>query len=95
MGCITGILLSLSVGVLIAFDVFFWSVSWVFGLIGILAIITFVIAYAVAENFALSPRDHARNSEWGVFRKKIGWAWSITLMVCAAVTFIVFLIVGW
>lgn len=95
MGCITSLLLLLSVGVLIIFDIFFWSVSWIFGLIGIIAIIAFVIAYCVAEDFSLSPRDYFRNSEWGIFCKKMGWAWGVALMVYAAITVVVLFVAGW
>ena len=70
MGCLTSLLLLLSIGIFIVFDVFFWSVSWIFGLIGIFAIVAFIIAYAVSEDFSLSPRDYIRNSDWGIFCKK-------------------------
>lgn len=95
MGCITSLLLLLSIGIFIVFDIFFWSVSWIFGLIGILAIVAFIIAYAVSEDFSLSPRDYIRNSDWGIFCKKIGWAWGIALMVYAAATIIVLFTAGW
>lgn len=74
MGCVTSLLLLLSIGVLVVFDILFWSMSWILGLIGILAIITFIIAYAVSEDFSLSPKDFLWNSDWGIFCKKIGWA---------------------
>ena len=95
MGCVTSLLMLLSVGVLIMFDVFFWSISWIFGLIGILAIAAFLIAYAVSEDFSLSPRDFIRNSDWGIFCKKIGWAWSVSIMVYAAATIIVWFTATW
>lgn len=95
MGCISGLLLTLSVCILIVFDVFFWSVSWILGLIGIVAMIAFGIAYAVSDNFALSPRDYRRNSDWGIFCKRIGWAWGVALMVYAASTMIVLFTSGW
>ncbi len=95
MGCLTSLLLLLSIGIFIVFDVFFWSVSWIFGLIGIFAIVAFVIAYAVSEDFSLSPRDYIRNSDWGIFCKKIGWAWGIALMVYAAATVIVLFAAEW
>lgn len=95
MGCVTSLLMLLSVGVLIMFDVFFWSISWIFGLIGILAIAAFLIAYTVSEDFSLSPRDFIRNSDWGIFCKKIGWAWSVSIMVYAAATIIVWFTATW
>lgn len=95
MGCVTSLLLLLSIVILIVFDVFFWSISWVFGLIGILTIIAFVIAYGVSEDFSLSPRDYIRNSDWGIFCKKIGWAWGVALMAYAAAAVIVLFAAGW
>ena len=95
MGCLTSLLLLLSIGIFIVFDVFFWSVSWIFGLIGIFAIVAFIIAYAVSEDFSLSPRDYIRNSDWGIFCKKIGWAWGIALMGYAAATVIVLFAAEW
>lgn len=95
MGCIASLLLILSVGVLIVFDVAFWSMSWVYGLIGVLTIFAFIIAYAVSEDFSLSPRDFIRNSSWGILCKKLGWAWGVALMVYAAAMVLVFIINKW
>lgn len=94
MGCLISSLLIASIGVLVIFDILFWSVSWIMGLIGILTIIAFIIAYSVSEDFSLSPRDFSRNSSWGIFCKKIGWAWGVALMVYAAAFVLIFLILG-
>ncbi len=95
MGCITSLFLMLSIIIILAFDIFFWSVSWSLGVIGILALLGFIIAYALAEEIALSPRDFFWNSEWGVFCKKIGWAWSVALIVYAVSYLIMYFITNW
>lgn len=95
MGCITSLFLMLSIIIILAFDIFFWSVSWSLGVIGILALLGFIIAYALAEDIALSPRDFFWKSEWGVFCKKIGWAWSVALIVYAVSYLIMYFITNW
>ncbi len=95
MGCISSLFLMLSIIIILAFDIFFWSVSWSLGFIGILALLAFIITYALAEEIALSPRDFFRNSEWGVFCKKIGLAWGAALITYAGAYFILFFIINW
>ena len=94
MGCLISSLLIASIGVLVIFDILFWSVSWIMGLIGILTIIAFIIAYSVYEDLSLSHRDFRRYSYWGIFCKKIGWAWGVALMVYASAFVLTFLILG-
>lgn len=95
MGCITSMLFILSVVTIIAFDVFLWSVSTVYGLSGLIAVFAFLIAYVVAEEFSLAPRDFFWNSDWGIFCKKIGWAWKIALMLYALTFLICYFFVNW
>lgn len=95
MGCISLVVMMLSIAVIIVFDIFFWSVSWIFGIIGIIALFAFIIAYALSEEMALSPRDFFWNSEWGVFCKKIGWAWEVTLMTYAGLFLVFYFITNW
>ncbi|MDE6811295.1 MAG: hypothetical protein K2J15_02985 [Muribaculaceae bacterium] len=95
MGCITALLLIISVAIMVAFDILLWSVTWSLGLVGILSIIGFIIAYCISGNFSLSPRDYIRNSAWGIFMKKIGWAWGISLMLYAAGIILIWFISNW
>lgn len=83
MGCITFFLLAINIAAVIALDVAFWSIGWQLGLAGIVAIIAFFIAYSISEEAALSPRDFFWNSEWGIFCKKLGWAWGAALAIFA------------
>jgi hypothetical protein len=83
MSFITFFLLLINILVVFAIDVACWSIGWQLGLAGIIAIIAFVIAYAISEEAALSPRDFFWNSDWGIFCKKIKWAWGTALAVYA------------
>lgn len=95
MGCVTTLLLMISILVLVLFDIFMWTVSGLWGLVGIIAIISFIIAYAVSDEFSLSPKDFFWNSEWGVFCKKIVWVWGVALMVYAGGTMLLWFIKAW
>jgi len=83
MGFITFFLLLINIMVVFAIDVACWSIGWQLGLAGLIAIIAFVIAYAISEEAALSPRDFFWNSDWGIFCKKLQWAWGTALAVYA------------
>ena len=83
MGCITFFLLLINLVAVVALDVAFWGIGWQIGLAGVFAIIGFLIAYAISEDAALSPRDFFWNSEWGIFCKKLGWSWGTALAIYA------------
>ena len=83
MGCLTLLIFLINLLIAIAIDVAFWGIGWPLGLAGVIAIIGFLIAYAISEDAALSPRDFFWNSEWGIFCKKLAWAWGTALAVYA------------
>lgn len=83
MGCITLLIFLLNLAIAIAVDIAFWNIGWTLGLAGVFAIIGFLIAYAISEDAALSPRDFFWNSEWGIFCKKLAWAWGTALVIYA------------
>ena len=85
MGCITFFLLAINIAVVIALDVALWDIGWQLGLAGIVSIIAFFIAYSISEETALSPSDFFWNSEWGIFCKKLGWAWGAALVIFALI----------
>lgn len=95
MGCITSILFVLSIGIIIAFDIFLWSISSEYGISGFIAVIAFIIAYAVVEEVALAPRDFFWNNDWDIFCKKIGWAWKVALIFYALTFLISFFLENW
>lgn len=61
----------------------FLFLGWQIGLAVLIALPAFIIAYSLSEKFAISRRDKYRNSEWGIFCKKICWAWSSALIIYA------------
>ena len=83
MGCLTLLLLLVNLVIVIGLDIAFWSIGWQVGVAGIVAILAFLIAYSLSEEVALSPRDFFWNSEWGIFCKKLSWAWGMALVFFA------------
>lgn len=83
MGCITLLIFIINLALAVAIDVAFWGMGWTMGLAGAIAFIDFLIAYAISEDAALSPRDFFWNSEWGIFCKKLAWAWGTALVIYA------------
>lgn len=76
MAVITFILLSLNICALAAMDIYFWFVSWQSGLSGLIGILAFFIAYSLSVELSIAPRDFWWNSEFDIFIKKLGFAWS-------------------
>lgn len=56
-------------------------IGWQIGVAGLLAIPAFIMAYLLSEKVAISRRDRYTRSEWGVFCKKMAWAWGVALVV--------------
>ncbi len=74
----------LSIMVMVAFAVLAWIfIGWQIGVAGLIAIPVFMGAYALSDKIAISRRDRYHRSEWGVFCKKMAWAWSTALIVYA------------
>lgn len=77
-----------SIAFMIVLDAVLWGESSLYGIGGIIGIISFFIAYAISGNIVVAPRDFWKLSSWQVFKKKIGWAFSayiIVALVAAAV----------
>lgn len=87
MGCLTLLIFLFNLTIAVAIDAAFWGMGWTLGLAGAIAIIGFLLAYAISEEAALSPRDFFWNSEWGIFCKKLTWAWGTALVVYAIAYF--------
>lgn len=94
MALITFILLALNIVVLLAIDIGFWAIGWQVGVAGIIGILAFFIGYALSVELAIAPRDFWWNSEFGIFIKKLGFAWSVALVVWAICYFILGLTCG-
>lgn len=90
---LTFILLTVSIVVLVAFDVLMWGLTWKAGLAGLLPLIGFLIAYKYSVEMCIAPRDFWANPDWEIAKKKLGYAWStagtllfILLVASAAVS---------
>lgn len=78
VGCLTFILLALSIIILVAADVIVWTFgSWQAGLACILPIIGFLIAYKYSVEMSIAPRDFWANPSWEIAKKKLSYAWSV------------------
>ena len=56
-------------------------IGWQIGVAALIAVPVFMCAYTLSDKVAISRRDKYTHSEWGVFFKKMAWAWSTALIV--------------
>ncbi|KIO46246.1 MULTISPECIES: hypothetical protein [Sanguibacteroides] len=68
---------------------FIFTKQWLFGGIILVSSGVFVIGYKLSESMMVSRRDRYRNSEWGLFLKKIVWANNGALMTFALLVIVV------
>lgn len=66
---------------MVGMDIFLFSEDVLYGIGGIMGIISFFIAYSISGDMIVAPRDYWRLSNWQVFRKKFGYGMSAYLMV--------------
>lgn len=76
-------ILNLSLYILIAFMVGLFLKQWTLGGIIFLSSGVFIIGYKLSESLMISRRDRYRNSEWGLFCRKLAWANNGVLMTAA------------
>lgn len=82
MNFLTKTLYWLSIIAVCAIAVLAWIfVGWQVGVAGLIAVPTFILAYLLSDKITISRRDRYTHSEWGIFCKKMAWAWSFALMV--------------
>lgn len=73
-----------SVIAILAIDILCWMyLGWQVGFAGMIGIVSFFIAYGMADEIEFSLSDYFHLSEWDVFTKKLGWAWGVGLVVFA------------
>ena len=68
-----------SIAGIIALDIFFWLNGWALGLLGILGLIVFVVAYAYSVEMSIAPRDFWVNPEFEIVKKKLKYAWGAAM----------------
>ena len=87
---LTFLILLITLALLAAIDVGAWlAFGWTGGVAGLCGIIGFLIAYEVSVEVAIAPRDFWTHSDFGLFLKKLGYAWETGLCVTAT-SFLIF-----
>lgn len=80
----------LNLSLYVFFALFFiFTKQWLFGGIILVSSGMFVIGYKLSESMMVSRRDRYRNSEWGLFLKKIVWANNGALMTFALLLIVI------
>lgn len=84
MKILSRFILIISLVAVITIAVLAWIyIGWQIGLAGLIAVVAFLIGFLISEKFAVSRRDRHVKSEWGVFCKRIAWAWGAAAIVYA------------
>jgi len=95
MRIITGLLFLLNLIAWIALDVICWSFTGVtLGLVVLIGIMTFLIAYSLSGETVISPFDYLAQPEWSIFTIKLKWANSACGIVMSIFT-ILCLFMNW
>ena len=78
---------------MVGLDIVFFTEDILYGIGGIIGIISFFIAYSISGDMILAPRDYWRLSSWQVFKKKFGYgltAYILVTCIFAAVLLAIF-----
>ena len=81
MRVLTFLTFVIAMTIMVGMDIFLFSEDLLYGIGGIIGIISFFIAYSISGDMIVAPRDYWRLSSWQVFRKKFGYGMSAYLMV--------------
>lgn len=71
---------------MLGLDVVLWMEDPLYGIGGIIGVIAYFVAYAISGEMIIAPRDFWRLSSWQVFKKKMGYAFSVYLIVTLIVS---------
>lgn len=71
----------LSIAFMIGLDIVLWISDPMFGIGGVVGIIAYFIAYAISGDMIIAPRDFWRLSNWQVFKKKMGYAFTAYIII--------------
>ena len=66
---------------MVGLDIVFCTEDILYGIGGIIGIISFFIAYSISGDMIIAPRDYWRLSSWQVFKKKFGYGMGAYVMV--------------
>ena len=81
MRVLSFVLLSFQILLMIGLDVVLFDYDPIYGIGGIVGIFAYFIAYAISVDMTLSPHDFWFQSSWGIFKKKVGYAFSTYVIV--------------
>ena len=76
----------LAIAFMLGLDVVLWIENLLYGIGGIVGIVAYFIAYSISGDMIIAPRDFWRLSNWQVFKKKMGYAFSAYLIVTLIVS---------
>ena len=76
----------LAIAFMLGLDVVLWIENPLYGIGGIVGIVAYFIAYSISGDMIIAPRDFWRLSNWQVFKKKMGYAFSAYLIVTLIVS---------
>ena len=88
MRVLSFILLSFQILLMIGLDIVLFDYNVYYGFGGIVGMLAYFIAYAISVDMAIAPRDFWFQTSWGIFKKKVGYAFSaylVTTLVAAGV----------
>ena len=75
-----------AIAFMLGLDVVLWMENPLYGIGGIVGFVAYFIAYSISGDTIIAPRDFWRLSNWQVFKKKIGYAFSAYLIATLAVS---------
>ena len=81
MRVLTFLTFVIALSIMVGMSIFLFSEDVLYGVGGVIGIISFFIAYSISGNMIVAPRDYWRLSSWQVFRKKFGYGMSTYIMV--------------
>lgn len=81
MRVLTFLTFVIAMAIMVGMDIFLFSEDILYGIGGIIGIITFFIAYSISGDMIVAPRDYWRLSSWQVFKKKFGYGMGAYVMV--------------
>lgn len=81
MRVLTFLTFTIAIIFMVGLDIVFFTEDILYGVGGIIGIISFFIAYSISGDMIIASRDYWRLSSWQVFRTKLGYGMSTYLLV--------------
>ena len=81
MRVLTFLTFVIALSIMVGMSIFLFSEDVLYGVGGVIGIISFFIAYSISGNMIVAPRDYWRLSSWQVFRKKFGYGMGAYVLV--------------